>query len=246
MLAAIADGDQIRPSARRSSRGWHRRRRRHRRTRRSRRSAALTDQKQIATVAKSSPVDSVRAAAVERLTDVKSLSSVARHAADPRTAALASDRIEDPAELLNVATKTEHKDAGVSALERAVILVADRPRHARDGLADRAKSKAVAKRARAMVQAMDDAEAARKAALETHQQRIAGAIARVEALAASTDDGGRRAAAASTPKRTGRSITGRATHEIAAARSRPVQRRRGGRARRPRARSAGARRAGAA
>ena len=37
-----------------------------------------------------------------------------------------------------------------------------------------------------MVQVIDDAEAARRAALEQHQQRVAGAIARVEALAAST------------------------------------------------------------
>lgn len=163
-LAAIAAGDAAGPAAQALG--------------------ALTDQKQIATVAKSSPIDSVRAAAVGRLTDPKSLSSVARHAADPRTAALASDRLEDPAELLTVAAKTEHKDAGVSALERAVILGAT-DRATLDGLADRAKSKAVAKRARAMVQAMDDAEAAKKAALESHQQRIAGALARVEAMAAS-------------------------------------------------------------
>ena len=142
---------------------------------------ALSDQKQIAGVAKASAHDSVRAAAVQRLTDVRLLSSVARHAADPRTAALASDRIEDQAELLNVAVKTEHKDAGISALDRAVILgAADRA--TLDGVADRAKNKAVAKRARAMVQAMDEAEAAKKAALEAHQQRVAGALARVEAL----------------------------------------------------------------
>ena len=147
--------------------------------------AALTDPKQIGQVAKTSPVDSVRAAAVGRLSDVRSLSSVARHATDPRTAALAADRIEDPAELFNVAAKTEHKDAGISALERAVIL-APVDRDTLDGLAERAKNKSVAKRARAMVQAMDDAEAARKAALEAHQQRVAGALARVEALAAST------------------------------------------------------------
>jgi hypothetical protein len=151
----------------------------------SRALAALSDAKQIATVAKTSPVESVRTEAVGRLSDVKSLSSVARHAADPRTAALAGDRIDDPAELLNVALKTDHKDAGISALERAVSLVpADRS--TLDGVAERAKNKSVAKRARAMVQAMDDAEAAKKAALEAHQQRIAAGLARVEALAAST------------------------------------------------------------
>ncbi|HET7695190.1 MAG TPA: DUF349 domain-containing protein, partial [Vicinamibacterales bacterium] len=151
--------------------------------------AALTDPKQIGTVAKTSPAESVRTAAVGRLTDVKSLSSVARHAADPRTAALACDRIEDAAELLNIAAKTEHKDAGIGALERAVSL-ASPDRETLDGLAERAKNKSVAKRARAMVQAIDEAAAAEKAALEAHRQRVAGALARVEALAASTATAG--------------------------------------------------------
>jgi hypothetical protein len=151
--------------------------------------AALVDPKQIATVAKTSPHDSVRTEAVQRLTDVKSLSSIARHAADARTAALATERIHDPAELLTVATKTDHKDAGVSALERAAADgIADRA--ALETLADRAKNKSVAKRAKAMLQAIDDAEAAKRAALEQHEQRVAGAIARIEALAASTPQPG--------------------------------------------------------
>src|SRR3982751_5140859 len=72
--------------------------------------AALSDAKQIAAVAKTSPVDSVRTAAVSQLTDGKSLSSVARKAADPRPAALAAERVQDPVELLNIAVKTDHKD----------------------------------------------------------------------------------------------------------------------------------------
>jgi hypothetical protein len=146
---------------------------------------ALSDQKQIATVAKTSPVEAVRADAVARLTDMKSLSSVARNAADPKTAALASERVTDHAELLNIAARTEHKDAGVSALERAAAGAAV-DRGTLEGLSERAKSKGVAKRARAMVQAIDDAETARRTALEQHQQRVAGAIARVEALGVST------------------------------------------------------------
>src|SRR5436190_4569294 len=150
---------------------------------------ALTDQKQIGTVAKISPIESVRAEAVGRLTDAKALSSVARHAADAKTAALAAERIQDHAELLNIATKTDHKDAGVGALERAAA-GAGLDRATLEGLADRAKNKSVAKRARAMIQAIDEAEAARRAALEQHQQRVAGAIAGVEALAASTTTAG--------------------------------------------------------
>ncbi len=143
---------------------------------------ALTDQKQIGTVAKSSPVERVRLEAVGRITDLKVLSSVARHATDPHVAATAATKIQDPVELLNVAAKTDHKEAGLSALERAVQLAAP-DRATLDDLGSRAKSKSVAKRARTMVQAMDDAEAARRAAMEQHQQRLAGALARVEALA---------------------------------------------------------------
>src|SRR4029079_13132279 len=51
-------------------------------------------------------------------------------------------------------------------------------------IADRAGNKSVGKRARAMVQAIDDAAAAKKAALEQHQQRVAAALSRIEALAA--------------------------------------------------------------
>jgi hypothetical protein len=59
-----------------------------------------------------------------------------------------------------------------------------------DGLANRAQNKAVAKRARAMMQAMDDAEAAKRAAIEQHQQRLAGLVSRAEALASSTTQAG--------------------------------------------------------
>ena len=98
-------------------------------------------------------------------------------------AALAADRIQDPAELLNVAAKTEHKDAGVAALERAASMGSP-DRETLEGLASRARNKSVGKRARAMVQALDEAEAARRAAIESHQQRLAAALARVEALTA--------------------------------------------------------------
>jgi Domain of Unknown Function (DUF349) len=147
--------------------------------------AALSDPKQIGTVAKASPLEAVRVEAVGRLSDVKTLSSVARHAADGRVAVLATERVQDAAELLNIAVKTDHKDAGIGALERAAALgAADRA--TLEGIADRAKNKSVGKRARAMVQAIDEQEAARKAALERHQQRIAGFIARAEGLSAST------------------------------------------------------------
>src|SRR5207237_5739245 len=108
-----------------------------------------------------------------------------------RVAASAAELIQDPLELLNVAVRTEHKEAGIGALERAMQVAAP-DRATLDDLASRAKNKSVAKRARAMVQAIDDAEAARRAAVEQHQQRLAGVLARAEALAgaASSADAG--------------------------------------------------------
>ena len=146
----------------------------------------IDDQKHFSTIARSSPHDTVRAAALGRIHDVKLLSSVARHATDPQTAADAVARIADGAELLNIAVKTEHKDAGVAALERALEAgaIEANVRNALEGVANRAKSKGVARRARAIIQTMEEAEAARRAALEKWQHRVAAVVARVEAIAA--------------------------------------------------------------
>ncbi|MGH9409360.1 MAG: hypothetical protein ACRD1V_07880, partial [Vicinamibacterales bacterium] len=146
--------------------------------------SALSEPKQLSTLAKSALLDAVRLEAVGRLTDLKSLSSVARHADDPKVAAIAVDRVQDPAELLAIAARTDHKDAGIAALERAVSIGAA-DRDTLEDLFNRAKNKSVAKRARAMVQTMDEAEAARKAAIEEHEQKLAAALARVEAIGAS-------------------------------------------------------------
>ena len=144
----------------------------------------LTDQKQLSSVAKSSPHETVRAAALGRVHDVRTLSSIARHALDPQTALEAVARVPDPAELLNIALKTEHKDAGVAALERLTDGASTDVRSTLEIAASRAKNKSVAKRARTMVQSIDDAAAAERAALEQWRQRVASVLARVEALAA--------------------------------------------------------------
>ncbi len=147
----------------------------------------LDDPRQFSTIAKSSPHDTVRAAALGRVHDPKALSSIARHAIDPQTALDAVARMSDGAELLNVALKTEHKDAGVAALDRAIDPTAPDTRQTLDGVISRARSKAVVKRARAVLQEIEDAEASRKAALESWQQRLAGILAKTEAIAASPD-----------------------------------------------------------
>ena len=144
----------------------------------------LDDPRQFSTIAKSSPHDTIRAAALGRVHDVKSLSSVARHATDPQTAFDAVVRIADPAELLNIALKTDHKDAGIAALEKSLDPSSPDTRDALEAVVSRAKSKAIVKRARGMIQALDEAEAARRTALEDWQQAIAGLLAKVEAIAA--------------------------------------------------------------
>jgi serine/threonine-protein kinase RIO1 len=146
----------------------------------------IEDQRQLATVAQAAPLDAVRAAALARVQDVKALSSIARKAAYAGTALEAAQRIADRTELLNVAVKTDHKDAGVAALERAVesdkLDEASELRETLDMVATRAKNKSVSKRARAMMQALDEAEAARRLALEAWQQQVAGLVARVESI----------------------------------------------------------------
>ena len=147
--------------------------------------SGLEDQRHLSTVAKESPFETVRAAALGRVRDVRALGSIARHASDPQTALEATLRIADRAELVNVAVKTDHKDAGLAALER--IASSDDPgadlRETLEAVASRAKNKAVSKQARGMVAGIDQAEAARRAALEAWQQRVAGAVARMEACA---------------------------------------------------------------
>ncbi len=150
----------------------------------------LEDQKQFATIARGSPHDTVRTAALSRVQDVRLLGSVARNATDAQTAFDAVARIPDAAELLNVALKTEHKDAGVNALELAVEAAGvtggvDAQKETLENVANRAKSKTVAKRARGILQTIEDAETARRAALEQWQQRMASILARVEGFAAS-------------------------------------------------------------
>ncbi len=148
----------------------------------------LADPKDFAAVAKASPFDTVRTAALARVHDPKILSSIARQASDGQTALEAVGRIADAAELITIATKTDHKDAGVAALARAADAEASggNLRETLETVATRARNKAVGRRARSMIQAMDEAEVARRAALEQWQQRVASVMARVEALAAAT------------------------------------------------------------
>jgi Domain of Unknown Function (DUF349) len=145
----------------------------------------LSDQKHFGAIARSSPHDVVRTAALGKIHDGKVLASVARNTIDAQVALEAVARVTDQAELVAVATKTDHRDAGISALERAAETASEiERRELLDGIAARAKNKSVAKRAKALVQEMDEAEAARKAAHEDWQKRVSLVLARLDAIAA--------------------------------------------------------------
>ena len=145
----------------------------------------LSDQKHFGTIAKSSPHETVRTAALGKIHDAKVLASVARHAVDAQIALEAVARVTDPTELVAVATKTDHKETGINALERAADAAASlaERRELLDGIAGRAKNKSVAKRARILVQEIDDAETARRTAQEEWQKRVGLVLARLDAIA---------------------------------------------------------------
>ncbi len=133
------------------------RRRRGGRARRAERPEAFRD------VAKSSPHDDrPDGRARARFTTSRCSPAWRGMRSTPQIALEAVARVTDQAELVAVAAKTDHKEAGITALERAAAATTSEAerRELLDGIAARAKNKSVAKRARALVQEIDDAEAA--------------------------------------------------------------------------------------
>jgi hypothetical protein len=100
----------------------------------------------------------------------------------------------------------------VAALEKAAV----QDRATLEQLADRAASKAVGKRARALLQAMDDAETAKKAAADQHAQRVSFAISSAESVRghAAAPDAAERLAGV---ENSWRELVAGATHEISVA-----------------------------
>ena len=115
--------------------------------------ASLDRQRELATVARSSALDAVKRSATERVSDPKVLGGVARHAVDAGARLIAMERLSDPAELEAVAMRGEFADAAVGALERLDAPSAELV----SNLAQRAKTKAVQKRARAIVRTREEA-----------------------------------------------------------------------------------------
>ena len=148
--------------------------------------ASLSDPRQLAQVARQAAHAPTRQAAIARLTDARALGSVARQAADPQTAMQAFEALADEHELMDVAVNSEHKDVALAALERVASIAPD-ARETFRTIGARAKHKNVARRASALVQAMEDADAARQAADAARREQQSALVASVDALASTTD-----------------------------------------------------------
>jgi hypothetical protein len=116
-----------------------------------RRLLALGRTREIVLVARDSSRPDVRSAIVDLLDDQKALAAISRHAQDSSTRLRALARITDTEEVLNVALKAEHTDAAVAALE---AIGTD---EALSAIAQRARNKVAARRARAKLRLMEEA-----------------------------------------------------------------------------------------
>ena len=106
--------------------------------------------KEVAAVARDHPDFRVRAAIVDAVDDLRTLSAISRHARDAATRMHALERVIDSDELQNVALKSSYTDVGLAALER----IGDP--HALTAVAEHARSKVVARRARTRLRIAED------------------------------------------------------------------------------------------
>ncbi|MSO49175.1 MAG: DUF349 domain-containing protein [Acidobacteria bacterium] len=145
----------------------------------------LADNRRLATVAKSAAADAVREVALSRLSDERSLGGVARQAKGESTALAACARLTSADELLDTTLNSAHKDVALAAFDRLAATAATPL--AEDAallktIESRSQQKAVARRAKTMLQAIEDAEAARRAAEEELRRQEALLCDTVEGL----------------------------------------------------------------
>lgn len=141
----------------------------------------LTDSRRLAVIAKGTAPDQVRDIALSRLSDERVLGGVARHAKVEQTALAAAARLTSPDELLDTVLNSDHKDVALTVFDRVVN--ASSPDAAQlKTIEARTQQKAVARRARTILQAIEDAEAARRAAEEELRKQEALLCDTVESL----------------------------------------------------------------
>ena len=142
----------------------------------------VAEPRDLVEIAKTAALEPVGLAAVARLAEPKGLAQVTRRGCHAAVRLEAFRRIDDPAEMTSIALKSEHRDVAMAALGRVGgDEVFDR--EAIEAIAARAKSKVVARRAKAMLRARDGLPQAPSA--EALRDRRMDLCRRVEALAAS-------------------------------------------------------------
>ncbi len=149
----------------------------------------LSDTKRVSLVAKSSAADAVREIALGKLTDERALGGVARQAKVESTAMAAVARLKSSDELLDTALNSTHKDAALAAFD-ALVNAGETP--GSDAallktIETRTQQKAVARRARTLLQAIEDAETSRRAAEEELRRQEALLCDAVESVKEVTD-----------------------------------------------------------
>ncbi len=150
---------------------------------------AAEAQKQLVLVAKTARREAVARRALEALgDDARAIGTTARRSEHPAIRLAALSRLSDPQELVTTALKTDHKDVALAALERVDDAAALRT------IAARAKNAAAQRRARGLVRAAEEAEAARAqaekdrlAAAERGRQQRRDLCREIEALVTPSD-----------------------------------------------------------
>jgi hypothetical protein len=148
----------------------------------------LADVRRVSLIAKSTAADGVREIALANLTDERDLGTVARQAKVESTALAAAARLSSADELLATALNSEHREVALLAFDRVVqagLPGADQA--LLKTIEARAQQKAVARRARTMLQAIEDEENARRIAEEERRNQEASLCAAVERLIELTD-----------------------------------------------------------
>jgi hypothetical protein len=150
----------------------------------------LVERRHLVSVARSSVNEAVSREALERLQDPRALGSVARHGRHVAVCLAALQGIADAAELASVARKSEHSEVALAALDRIASL--DPSSHEGTSLedilapiAERAKDKQAAKKARAMLASGRTELAAESSRPGTDRRRQVEICGRMEELAQS-------------------------------------------------------------
>lgn len=152
--------------------------------------AGLSEPKHLIAVARAAANETVARAALDRLTDDVARAAVARKAALPSIRLEALGRVRAEAEVAVVAIRSEFKDVALAAVARLSV------RDVLNQVADRAKNKTAAKRARTLARAMETGAEAVEApapavdpAVEDEARRRRPATALCERLEALTAGG---------------------------------------------------------